>query len=508
MSHTAEIRPTTEAAQPSRVENLRRHIAVVGAIGASAVAFAFGGERLVSPDSEAPASSPPTPLEAGSYYLHKNPLGGKLSLQSGTYSPRKWAAPPLERSATDRPDDFNGPQVHVIYAVAADKDGNFDTNGGRDVIQRSQDWLAGATEGALSLAIDTKDGQPDISFFRSPRSASAIEGQAVGIQDIFGEELKAAGFSDPSKTYLLLYDGRISRGPGNNDPLCGVADWPPSNPGNVAVVSLDTTACGDPMDSAGKFQYRDLIIPHEIFHALGAVPSEAPHSDGYSHSTDFSDLMYGQGWYTLAEAEKAKVDPGHDDYWYRALPELGLYHYRQNISITGGGTVEADQAPNRYLGQAESYCTDDCVMWFGRGALVGFTASPESSSWRFKKWESSQPEQKSRNTNSYGMVVDGEETLRAIFEPIVNLNVLVRGKGSVRILGQKACADSCKYELKPGGKVNLIAKPAKGMRLVRWVGNCGTKANLRCTLPLKHEHDLSAGAVFSRQSLKASRSKG
>ena len=60
-------------------------------------------------------------------------------------------------------------------------------------------------------------------------------------------------------------------------------------------------------------------------------------------------------------------------------------------------------------------------MWFGRGALVGFTASPENPSWRFKGWENSQSDQKNRNTNTYGVMVDGDETLRVVFEPGVKV---------------------------------------------------------------------------------------
>ncbi len=75
---------------------------------------------------------------------------------------------PEERSPLDRPDDHDGPQVHVIYAVASDvEDGNLDRYGN---IARSmeaiQNWIG--AELGYRLLLDTYEGELDVTFLRLP----------------------------------------------------------------------------------------------------------------------------------------------------------------------------------------------------------------------------------------------------------------------------------------------------------------------------------------------------
>ena len=69
------------------------------------------------------------------------------------------SAQPLPRSTTDRPDDLQGPQVHVIYAVPSDQpDRSFDVDGTIDgSIAAIQSWLRGQT-GGQGLKIDASNG--------------------------------------------------------------------------------------------------------------------------------------------------------------------------------------------------------------------------------------------------------------------------------------------------------------------------------------------------------------
>ena len=416
-------------------------------------------------------------------------MDGKLSLQLGPYSPRKWANPPLERSTVDRPDEAAGKQIHPIYVLPSDGvDHNYDANGVlRELIANSQDWLAGAGTDRLSYRYDTYDGQYDISFLQLPTDKETVA-KSWNVWD----GVWAGGYpKESNKIYLVFYDEQLYRdGKTAGTPLCGFAD---GTPGNIAVVNLYDNRCGVLPSDINSFSYHYKTVVHEVGHGLGAVPLSAPHSDGNQHSTDLADIMAWKNPPSISEVETMQFDPGHDDYWQLAEDDWLLRnHFYINIDIRGGGQVSADQQPNRYLGSPESNCSDDCVMWFGRGALVGFTASPENPSWRFKGWENSQSDQKNRNTNTYGVMVDGDETLRVVFEPIVYLNVRVRGPGKVRVIGQRVCAKTCEYELQPGGNVNILAIPAKDARIARWLGPCAATRNInRCTLPLRHEVDIN-----------------
>src|SRR6478735_1151714 len=75
------------------------------------------------------------------------------------------------RTATDKPDDFSGPQVHFMYIVPADgTDNQLDSNGMiEQSIARIQHWMLAQT-GDQGLRVDTDHGVPDITFFRLPHT--------------------------------------------------------------------------------------------------------------------------------------------------------------------------------------------------------------------------------------------------------------------------------------------------------------------------------------------------
>ena len=201
-----------------------------------------------------------------------------------------------ERATADRPDDVNGPQVHLLYVLPA---GGVDRGlDGDDTIARSfdlaQGWLQGQSDGR-ALRLDTVDGAPDVTFFRLPDGDASREG--------IERSLAAAGFGASGKRYLAYVDGA---GPGG----CSAAAWP----GRLAVLYLRAEPCAaTPLrrgpDPAGLWEHTAL---REVFRTLGAVATCAPNDTGDGHVADSpTDLMYAgpEPW------APARLDAGRDDYF-------------------------------------------------------------------------------------------------------------------------------------------------------------------------------------------------
>ena len=141
-------------------------------------------------------------------------------------------------------------------------------------------------------------GRLDLSFVRVPAGTSNFEDIVAAV--------RAAGFADPDKGYLVYFDG--SPHVGDEFGVCGE-----SRLDKVAfaysVVYLQT--CNQQSDDAA----RAMLAAHEMTHGMGAVPSAAPHSCDSGHVCDSpNDLMKavfdeGDSLATMT------LDVGRDDYY-------------------------------------------------------------------------------------------------------------------------------------------------------------------------------------------------
>lgn len=226
-------------------------------------------------------------------------------------------APLGQRSLGDRPDEVEGFSVHGLYVLPADApDEGLDTSGALAASLQAQGaWLA-AQSGGSRLRLDTFQGQPDLSFYRSRLSASALRAEGKLFSRLM-QELDAAGFNHPLKGYAIAYGGEVGQActPGATVKL-GEA-----TPGR-AVVFLKACAEGQLGGRAEQAQKLDLVLLHEVLHALGFVGECAPHHREGSHTQDDpQDLMAA-----IVGAE-AKLDPGRDDYFQHGragCPDLAL----------------------------------------------------------------------------------------------------------------------------------------------------------------------------------------
>jgi hypothetical protein len=162
------------------------------------------------------------------------------------------------------------------------------------------------------------------------------------LRDQLEAELLAAGFDDPRKLYLVVYDG------GAGVSACGGGAFPPTLYGTVAAIYLRGTPPGAPPCDSIAFTksvespgYREFSLIHEIMHTLGFVASCAPNYDAASPGhviDDPTDLMYAGPllW------QPSVLDVNRDDYFgHRNEGCLDL----ANSAFLNGPSVRADPPP-------------------------------------------------------------------------------------------------------------------------------------------------------------------
>lgn len=213
--------------------------------------------------------------------------------------PTPWPLP-LARADGDRPDEEDGFQLHVVYAVPTDgEDRGRDQDGSiARSVYRADDWLARETDRLAPgrgqrLRLDRSGGALDITHVTLPRGDDAYQRLGTRARELIETDLKALGYSHPRKLYVVYYEG-------TNPVVCGGGCWPPDQPGTVAAAYLQGLPasgrdCGaNPLPSEREeFGYWEAVVVHEVFHCLGFVPRSAPHHwrDGHTSST-WADLMY------------------------------------------------------------------------------------------------------------------------------------------------------------------------------------------------------------------------
>ena len=219
----------------------------------------------------------------------------------------------LPRSAVDRLDEVQGPQIHVVYAVPADGvDRRLDETGALEgSVGSFQGWLAAET-GGPNLRLDTYQGSLDVSFFRLAATDAAVASRGAFVREAVESELRGAGFDRRDRIYAVYYDGSSTY-------ACGGAFWPPQLNGNAVVMYLRGRPSGVMCELNGFAAatapptYWEYAMLHDILHGLGMVPTCAPHHHLSGHVSDFAnDLMWAgnQPWQFPTH-----LDIGRDDYY-------------------------------------------------------------------------------------------------------------------------------------------------------------------------------------------------
>jgi hypothetical protein len=247
--------------------------------------------------------------------LRRRALVVLASLSIGALFEPQMAAAQLPRSPVDRVDDVSGYQVKVVYALPSDGvDRALDTNGGlAGSVAVWQQWLV--EQAGRGLRLDQYQGQLDIQFVRLSRTDAQLRSHGVYLRDQLEYELAGAGLLVPNKIYAMYYDGSTDVG-------CGGAPWPPDLFGQVTALYLGGAPPGAPSCGSNPFArppaepgYLEFAMLHEVLHALGMVPSDAPNHVTSHVSQDPRDIMYAGAlpW------QPSMLDVNHDDYFMHGV---------------------------------------------------------------------------------------------------------------------------------------------------------------------------------------------
>ena len=257
----------------------------------------------------------------------------------------------------DLPDAVPAIEWHIVYAMPSDGSDRFGSYAPRfvgDVAAISDWWLTqDSTRRPRFDLVDAPGcasepyGRIDISFVRLPKAADAYSFSAI-VADV-----KAAGFNDPDKGYLVYYDGTLHAG--DEYGLCGQGG---TDDHAYAYAVLYLQSC----EQSYSDDTRALVAAHEMEHGMGAVQPDAPHICSSGHVCDSPvDLMKPSIKAGDALASTA-LDVGRDDYyghtgkWWDARNSGLLYDLDQSLDpapeITNftatsvGSTVTVAWAPS------------------------------------------------------------------------------------------------------------------------------------------------------------------
>jgi hypothetical protein len=393
-----------------------------------------------------------------------------------------WCGTPSQIDAT--PNAVAGDAVHWIYAIPSDGQDRFSSFA--SVMQTDAEIVDGWWRSQDSVRTPRFDVAPfpcgvqlDLSSVRLTQSGAQLASSESPFEQIW-DTLVPRGFNSPHSKLVVYYDGPV----GNNR-ICGAGATVPRSLGMAMyyVQSCPGIASAE-------------VAAHELLHAMGAVPSGAPHMcappDG-GHTCDTTqDLMFPYSDGTPLNG--LLLDPGRDDYYGHAgqwpdmqdSPWLVQLDRQAPLNLTIGG-------PGRVVADIPGLdCSKSCSTTWNAGTRLVLTPLPSPGA-KLVRWSGP-----CAGLSQCVVVVGQGSSASALFAPATyRLSVRVSGKGSVSSSSPGiACPGRCTSPFTSHAPLRLSASPAKGWRLKTWAGACRGK-RATCTLPMTANS--STRAVFVRR---------
>jgi len=228
------------------------------------------------------------------------------------------AAPKAVPAAVCVGDGVSGKRVQLMYVRAADQPDQYAT-----VVEQIRTIAAGA-DAIYAASAQATGGHRRIRFVTNAEcqiDVLAIE-LPPAADDKFTTtiaELRAQGYSDPNRKYLLFVEAQI---------LCGTSTVKRDSQPGLENANNQQTGYG----RIDRPCWNATITAHELTHTLGGVQNDAPHTSGGWHCNDEYDVMcYADGGHqsnvTILCADQKyayQLDCNHDDYFH-TNPPAGSY---------------------------------------------------------------------------------------------------------------------------------------------------------------------------------------
>lgn len=400
-----------------------------------------------------------------------------------------WAAPAhastfcgTAGTADRAPNVVAGNPVHAVYAIPSDGADNFAQRATQ--IQTDAEAIDAWWRGQDSTRTPRFDlfpfpcgSQLDLTSLRLQQSGAQLADPEAALQSIVNAT-RSSGLLTNFEKLLVYYEGPI------RDPdACGIGDV---NPQGAAVAVVLVSGC--PGEETAP------TAAHEMLHTLGAVPTGAPHdctppNDGHTCDNKL-DIMYP--FASGVPLTSLLLDPGRDDYYGHSgsfwdvqdsswLVDLDA-QTTLSLSISSGGSVTSDVP-----GLA---CSAPCATTWNRGTKLTLMPKP-ARGMRFLAWTGA-----CSGSSNCSLQLAQNSATTALFGPATfRLNVLLTGRGAVRVGSAGTCSASCSKAVTSFVPQTLAARAAKGWRFKAWSGACkGTKAT--CSVPMSSA--ATARATFVR----------
>lgn len=422
--------------------------------------------------------------------------------------PNAWCG--SDEVAADRPDVVAERQIHVIYAYPSDSPDRFFTVA-RDIIRdlagidtwwRSQDPTRTPRFDVASFAdCDTEFGALDLSSVRLGGDDATLDAGAPNFTSRMGTELAGAGFTDTDKKYLVYFDGTPPA------EFCGVSNGAPSFGGpRVAsyVFARGMPGClvGGGAGTGNGWPAHTAV--HELLHGLigGFLPDTAPHAcDDGGHICDSQrDILSTGPIHPSPFLADMVLDVGNDDYydhtgaWFDVRDSTWLTHLERPPGVVAAAVAGTPGTSTVYLGEDLLDCRVSCALRYDGGSQVRLRAV-EQSGYRLLYWEGAC----SGSAPTCTVTAGGDDVNAvAMFGPAATVRVRAVGHGTIVQFGGHECFDECAWDLIPGARVAVAARPDSGMRFVGWRGLCTSAARSCVVATMRDAREKSITAVFEK----------
>jgi Divergent InlB B-repeat domain len=325
---------------------------------------------------------------------------------------------------------------------------------------------------------DSEFGRLDITTVALPNGADSYNAtdRSGLLSQLRADIARQVGVS-VGKAYLVYVDFPVPVVGG----ICGLTRPGPTFPSlsnGTAFVFVQPNVAGCTTGGFGSGAgWPAQVAAHELVHlftggTLQGAPNACP--DDPSHACNPSiDVLAVRPNISYSSLSQAQLDGGRDDYYghgvlnrWDARNSLWLVHLDAPQYVVAVGQPAGGHVVSALPGVQ---CPPRCNPAWDAGATVQLSASPDPG-FAFATWAGD-------CQGSYAVctvTADAEKFVLPVFLPLQQLEVRVKGPGSV-YNDRNFCDDRCVWERMQGSSAEFVAEPDRGAVFVGWKGCRSTR---------------------------------